>query len=150
MPVDLGQWTGDLALTEVDEKPAQVLVVKYGSLEIDELGKVLTPTQVVCYVNLAMHLLCNTSNLSINISEDNVTCIMLLQGVIVFRVAARQLTLKPIRSFKANLAWLAIHSFTDETTFTTDHMFAVHCYNCGATIVYLRTHGLCRQSCIGN
>lgn len=48
MPVDIGHWTGDLALTEVEEKPAQVLVVKYGSLEIDELGKVLTPTQVVC------------------------------------------------------------------------------------------------------
>ncbi|KAG9339618.1 hypothetical protein JZ751_023509 [Albula glossodonta] len=45
MPVDLGQWTGDLALHEVDEKPAHPLVVKYGSLEIDELGKVLTPTQ---------------------------------------------------------------------------------------------------------
>lgn len=46
MPVDIGQWTGDLALTEVDEKPAEVLHVKYGSLELDELGKVLTPTQV--------------------------------------------------------------------------------------------------------
>uniref|UniRef100_A0AAZ3SAD7 Phosphatidylethanolamine-binding protein 1 n=1 Tax=Oncorhynchus tshawytscha TaxID=74940 RepID=A0AAZ3SAD7_ONCTS len=46
MPVDLSQWTGNLALTEVDEKPAQILHVKYGSLEIDELGKVLTPTQV--------------------------------------------------------------------------------------------------------
>lgn len=46
MPVDISQWTGELALTEVDEKPAEVLVVKYGSLEIDELGKVLTPTQV--------------------------------------------------------------------------------------------------------
>lgn len=46
MPVDLSQWTGPLALTEVDEKPAQPLDVKYGSLEIDELGKVLTPTQV--------------------------------------------------------------------------------------------------------
>ncbi|KAJ8263416.1 hypothetical protein COCON_G00158730 [Conger conger] len=46
MPVDLSQWNGDLALGEVDEKPAHPLVVKYGSLEIDELGKVLTPTQV--------------------------------------------------------------------------------------------------------
>lgn len=46
MPVDLSQWTGPLELTEVEEKPAQPLTVKYGSVEIDELGKVLTPTQV--------------------------------------------------------------------------------------------------------
>lgn len=46
MPVDIGQWTGPLALTEVEEKPVQSLSVKYGSVEIDELGKVLTPTQV--------------------------------------------------------------------------------------------------------
>lgn len=46
MPVDLSRWTGPLALTEVEEKPSQPLVVKYDSLEIDELGKVLTPTQV--------------------------------------------------------------------------------------------------------
>lgn len=47
MPLDLNQWTGSLALNEVEEKPAQPLVVKYGTVEIDELGKVLTPTQVV-------------------------------------------------------------------------------------------------------
>ncbi|XP_066545481.1 phosphatidylethanolamine-binding protein 1 [Amia ocellicauda] len=46
MPVDIDQWDGDLSLGEVDEKPTDPLVVKYGSLEIDELGKVLTPTQV--------------------------------------------------------------------------------------------------------
>ncbi|KAG7318151.1 hypothetical protein KOW79_017906 [Hemibagrus wyckioides] len=46
MPVDIGQWTGPLSLTEVEEKPSKPLTVKYGSLEIDELGKVFTPTQV--------------------------------------------------------------------------------------------------------
>ncbi|KAK0141975.1 Phosphatidylethanolamine-binding protein 1 [Merluccius polli] len=46
MPVDLSQWTGPLALTDVEDQPSQVLVVKYGSVELDELGKVLTPTQV--------------------------------------------------------------------------------------------------------
>lgn len=46
MPVDLGLWSGPLSLTEVEQKPAQPLRVKYGSVEIDELGKVLTPTQV--------------------------------------------------------------------------------------------------------
>lgn len=51
MPLDLSQWTGALALPEVEVKPAQVLVVKYESLEIDELGKVLTPTQVVVHNN---------------------------------------------------------------------------------------------------
>lgn len=44
--VDLSQWTGGLALTEVEEKPAKPLRVKYGSLELDELGKIFTPTQV--------------------------------------------------------------------------------------------------------
>lgn len=44
--MDLSQWSGSLALQEVEEKPAKPLIVKYGSLEIDELGKVLTPTQV--------------------------------------------------------------------------------------------------------
>lgn len=46
MPVDLGQWNGPLSLSEVEQKPAQPLRVKYGAVEIDELGKVLTPTQV--------------------------------------------------------------------------------------------------------
>lgn len=46
MPVDLSQWSGPLALQEVEEKPAKPLTVKYDSVEIDELGKVLTPTQV--------------------------------------------------------------------------------------------------------
>ncbi|KAI3372581.1 hypothetical protein L3Q82_023054 [Scortum barcoo] len=46
MPADLSQWTGALALQEVEEKPAKPLTVKYDSVEVDELGKVLTPTQV--------------------------------------------------------------------------------------------------------
>uniref|UniRef100_A0A8C6Z460 Phosphatidylethanolamine-binding protein 1 n=1 Tax=Nothoprocta perdicaria TaxID=30464 RepID=A0A8C6Z460_NOTPE len=46
MPVELALWGGPLALTEVEERPARPLRVKYGPLEIDELGKVLTPTQV--------------------------------------------------------------------------------------------------------
>uniref|UniRef100_A0A803VGN0 Phosphatidylethanolamine-binding protein 1 n=1 Tax=Ficedula albicollis TaxID=59894 RepID=A0A803VGN0_FICAL len=46
MPVDLAKWDGPLSLAEVEQKPAQPLRVKYGSVEIDELGKVLTPTQV--------------------------------------------------------------------------------------------------------
>ncbi|XP_036248785.1 phosphatidylethanolamine-binding protein 1 [Molothrus ater] len=46
MPVDLAKWDGPLSLSEVEQKPAQPLRVKYGSVEIDELGKVLTPTQV--------------------------------------------------------------------------------------------------------
>ncbi|XP_034026765.1 phosphatidylethanolamine-binding protein 1 [Thalassophryne amazonica] len=46
MPVDLDQWTGPLSLTDVEEKPARPLDVKYGLVTIDELGKVLTPTQV--------------------------------------------------------------------------------------------------------
>uniref|UniRef100_G3U352 Phosphatidylethanolamine-binding protein 1 n=1 Tax=Loxodonta africana TaxID=9785 RepID=G3U352_LOXAF len=46
MPVDLSKWSGPLSLQEVDERPQQPLQVKYGGAEIDELGKVLTPTQV--------------------------------------------------------------------------------------------------------
>uniref|UniRef100_A0A6J0SCF1 Phosphatidylethanolamine-binding protein 1 n=1 Tax=Pogona vitticeps TaxID=103695 RepID=A0A6J0SCF1_9SAUR len=46
MPVDLAGWGGPLSLQEVEEKPAAPLRVCYGSLEVDELGKVLTPTQV--------------------------------------------------------------------------------------------------------
>lgn len=46
MTVDLSQWTGTLDLQEVEEKPLHPLTVKYGSVEIDELGKTLTPTQV--------------------------------------------------------------------------------------------------------
>ncbi|XP_067911284.1 phosphatidylethanolamine-binding protein 1 [Heterodontus francisci] len=46
MPVDLHEWSGALALDEVEEKPAQPLHVNYGAVEIDALGKVLTPTQV--------------------------------------------------------------------------------------------------------
>lgn len=46
MPVDLSQWSGSLELQQVEEQPAQPLTVKYDSVEIDELGKVLTPTQV--------------------------------------------------------------------------------------------------------
>ncbi|XP_054466335.1 phosphatidylethanolamine-binding protein 1 [Anoplopoma fimbria] len=46
MPADLSQWTGPLTLQEVEEKPGEPLTVKYDSVEVDELGKVLTPTQV--------------------------------------------------------------------------------------------------------
>ncbi|XP_069816838.1 phosphatidylethanolamine-binding protein 1-like [Dendropsophus ebraccatus] len=46
MPVDVSQWCGALALDEVDEKPAQPLNVTYGPLAIEELGQVVTPTQV--------------------------------------------------------------------------------------------------------
>lgn len=52
MPVDVNQWSGPLQLQEVEEKPGQPLTVKYGSVEIDELGKVLTPTQV-SHISLA-------------------------------------------------------------------------------------------------
>ncbi|XP_077571780.1 phosphatidylethanolamine-binding protein 1 [Stigmatopora nigra] len=46
MPVDVNQWSGPLELQEVEDKPGQPLIVKYDSVEIDQLGKVLTPTQV--------------------------------------------------------------------------------------------------------
>nr|XP_058897082.1 phosphatidylethanolamine-binding protein 1 [Kogia breviceps] len=46
MPVDLSKWSGPLSLQEVDERPQHPLQVKYGGAEVDELGKVLTPTQV--------------------------------------------------------------------------------------------------------
>lgn len=46
MPADVSQWSGPLALQEVEEKPAEPLTVRYGTVEVDELGKVLTPTQV--------------------------------------------------------------------------------------------------------
>ncbi|XP_069070584.1 phosphatidylethanolamine-binding protein 1-like [Pleurodeles waltl] len=46
MPVDLSGWTGPLCLTDVDEKPMHPLRVRYGSVEVDHLGKELTPTQV--------------------------------------------------------------------------------------------------------
>lgn len=46
MPVDVSQWSGPLALQEVEDMPSKPLTVNYDSVEIDELGKVLTPTQV--------------------------------------------------------------------------------------------------------
>lgn len=46
MPADLSQWTGPLSLPEVEQQPAEPLTVKYGSVEVEELGTVLTPTQV--------------------------------------------------------------------------------------------------------
>lgn len=46
MPVDVSKWSGPLSLQEVDERPQHPLQVKYAGVEIDELGKVLTPTQV--------------------------------------------------------------------------------------------------------
>lgn len=46
MPLDLAAWNGPLNLNEVEEKPMHPLQVRYGNLELDELGKELTPTQV--------------------------------------------------------------------------------------------------------
>lgn len=46
MPADISQWAGSLCLQEVDEQPQHALRVSYGGVEVDELGKVLTPTQV--------------------------------------------------------------------------------------------------------
>ncbi|KAK1340655.1 hypothetical protein QTO34_017045 [Cnephaeus nilssonii] len=46
MPVDLSQWSRPLSLQEVDERPKHLLQVKSSGAEVDELGKVLTPTQV--------------------------------------------------------------------------------------------------------
>ncbi|KAM4810084.1 phosphatidylethanolamine-binding protein 1-like [Rhinophrynus dorsalis] len=46
MPLDISQWNGPLALHEVDEKPTHPLKVCYGSVCIEQLGQVLTPTQV--------------------------------------------------------------------------------------------------------
>jgi hypothetical protein len=46
MPADLSKWSGPLSLQEVDERPQHPLRVTYGGVEVDELGKVLTPTQV--------------------------------------------------------------------------------------------------------
>ncbi|XP_060105338.1 phosphatidylethanolamine-binding protein 1-like [Heteronotia binoei] len=46
MPLELSEWDGPLCLSEVDEGPAHPLRVRYGALEIEELGQVLTPTQV--------------------------------------------------------------------------------------------------------
>lgn len=45
-PMDLSKWSGPLSLQEVDEQPQHPLQVKYAGAEVDELGKVLTPTQV--------------------------------------------------------------------------------------------------------
>ncbi|KAJ6659189.1 hypothetical protein lerEdw1_019492 [Lerista edwardsae] len=45
MPLELREWDGPLCLSEADERPAHPLRVRYGALELDELGKVLTPTQ---------------------------------------------------------------------------------------------------------
>ncbi|XP_069610603.1 phosphatidylethanolamine-binding protein 1-like [Ranitomeya imitator] len=46
MPVDVSEWCGAVALDEVEEKPAHPLTVSYGPVVIEELGQVLTPTQV--------------------------------------------------------------------------------------------------------
>ncbi|KAF6278284.1 phosphatidylethanolamine binding protein 1 [Rhinolophus ferrumequinum] len=43
--MDLSKWSGPLSLQEVDEQPQHPLQVKYAGAEVDELGKVLTPTQ---------------------------------------------------------------------------------------------------------
>nr|XP_034356724.1 phosphatidylethanolamine-binding protein 1-like [Arvicanthis niloticus] len=45
--VAISQWAGPLCLQEVDELPQRALWVNYGGVMVDELGKVLTPTQVM-------------------------------------------------------------------------------------------------------
>ena len=45
-PLDLSKWPGPLSLQEVDERPQHPLQVQNGGAEVDELGEVLTPTQV--------------------------------------------------------------------------------------------------------
>ncbi|XP_063127302.1 phosphatidylethanolamine-binding protein 1 isoform X1 [Rattus norvegicus] len=47
MAADISQWAGPLSLQEVDEPPQHALRVDYGGVTVDELGKVLTPTQVM-------------------------------------------------------------------------------------------------------
>lgn len=46
MAADISQWAGPLCLQEVDEPPQHALRVDYAGVTVDELGKVLTPTQV--------------------------------------------------------------------------------------------------------
>ncbi|XP_053419940.1 phosphatidylethanolamine-binding protein 1-like [Nycticebus coucang] len=46
MPVDISKWSGPLSLQEVDERPQHPMQVAYFGAVVDELGKVLTPTQV--------------------------------------------------------------------------------------------------------
>ncbi|KAE8635376.1 hypothetical protein XENTR_v10002595 [Xenopus tropicalis] len=46
MLVDISQWNGPLALQEVEEQPKYPLKVAFGSVCVEELGQVLTPTQV--------------------------------------------------------------------------------------------------------
>ncbi|KAM8960087.1 phosphatidylethanolamine-binding protein 1-like [Pelodytes ibericus] len=46
MPVDISQWDGPLALHEVDEKPIKPLKICFGPITVEQLGQVLTPTQV--------------------------------------------------------------------------------------------------------
>uniref|UniRef100_A0A8C6QHV0 Phosphatidylethanolamine-binding protein 1 n=1 Tax=Nannospalax galili TaxID=1026970 RepID=A0A8C6QHV0_NANGA len=46
MSMDISKWAGLLSLQEVDEPPQHPLRVSYAGVEVDELGKVLTPTQV--------------------------------------------------------------------------------------------------------
>ncbi|KAK7808233.1 hypothetical protein U0070_016958 [Myodes glareolus] len=46
MPADISQWSGPLSLQEVDNRLQHALQVRYARVEVDELGKVLMPTQV--------------------------------------------------------------------------------------------------------
>ncbi|KAB0336679.1 hypothetical protein E2I00_007830, partial [Balaenoptera physalus] len=45
-PLDLSKRPGPLSLQEVDDRPQHLLQVQNGGAEVDELGEVLTPTQV--------------------------------------------------------------------------------------------------------
>uniref|UniRef100_A0A3B1JVD9 Phosphatidylethanolamine binding protein 1 n=1 Tax=Astyanax mexicanus TaxID=7994 RepID=A0A3B1JVD9_ASTMX len=67
---NLSQWSGSLALTEVDERPARPLQVQYGPVEIDKLGKVLTPTQVQNFPTLMDWEGCDSSKLYTLILTD--------------------------------------------------------------------------------
>lgn len=46
MPVNIEEWNGHLQLHDVDEKPEKPLDVKFGSVCVEKLGQILTPTQV--------------------------------------------------------------------------------------------------------
>ncbi|KAM7340698.1 hypothetical protein ACRRTK_001313 [Alexandromys fortis] len=46
VPADISQWSRPLSLQRVDERPQHALRVAFAGVEVDELGKVLTPTQV--------------------------------------------------------------------------------------------------------
>ncbi|XP_063820393.1 phosphatidylethanolamine-binding protein 1-like [Pseudophryne corroboree] len=46
MSCDMSEWDGPLHLSDVEERPACLLVLNYGALRIDKLGQIVTPSQV--------------------------------------------------------------------------------------------------------